>query len=163
MLYYNVMSSPIGQLCLIKSHKGIRGILFSKFSSYEKYLQNKFPYEEITYNKLELKKATRQINEYFNSSRKVFSLNTDIQLPSFYKKALYKVAEIPYGKTASYKSIATKLENPNASRAVGNANANNPLPIIIPCHRVIANDGNIGGYSGGLKTKRFLLELECAL
>ena len=61
------------------------------------------------------------------------------------------------------KSIAIKTGNANASRAVGNANANNPLPIIIPCHRVIANDGNIGGYGGGLKTKRFLLELEGAL
>ena len=93
----------------------------------------------------------------------IFSLNIDIHLPSFYKKSLTKVAEIPFGETTSYKSIAIKIGNPNASRAVGNANANNPLPIIIPCHRVIANDGSIGGYGGGLKTKRFLLELEGAL
>ena len=111
----------------------------------------------------ELKKAANQIHEYFDLSRKKFSLDIDIQLSSYYSKVLKKVESIPYGKTSSYKSIAIKTGNANASRAVGNANANNPLPIIIPCHRVIANDGNIGGYGGGLKTKRFLLELEGAL
>ena len=87
----------------------------------------------------------------------------DFEAVTEISKVLKKVESIPYGKTSSYKSIAIKTGNANASRAVGNANANNPLPIIIPCHRVIANDGNIGGYGGGLKTKRFLLELEGAL
>ncbi len=163
MLYYSVISSPIGKICIVKSEIGVRRILFSKYYPFKKYLLNIFPNEKIEKNNKELKEIDKQIHEYFHLSRKKFSLNVDLQLTSFYQKALLKVLEIPYGKTSSYKSIAIKSGNANASRAVGNANANNPLPIIIPCHRVIANNGSIGGYGGGLKTKRFLLELEGAL
>ena len=163
MLNYSIISSPIGKLCVVKSNKGVRRILFANNYTFETYLQNNFPHEKIVKNNFELKKVSNQIHEYFDLSRKEFSLDIDIQLSSFYITALTKVIEIPYGKTSSYKSIAIKTGNPNASRAVGNANANNPLPIIIPCHRVIANDGSIGGYGGGLQTKRFLLELEGSL
>ena len=163
MLYYNIISSPIGELCIIKSNKGIRRILLSNNAPFEQYLHNNFPDEKVVNNNFELKKSSNQIHEYFDLSRKEFSLDIDIQLSSYYRKVLKKVENIPYGKTASYKLIAIETGNPKASRAVGNANANNPLPIIIPCHRVIANDGRIGGYGGGLKTKRFLLELEGAL
>ena len=163
MLYYGIISSPIGELCIIKSNKGIRRILLSNNAPFEQYLHNNFPDEKVVNNNFELKKSSNQIHEYFDLSRKEFSLDIDIQLSSYYRKVLKKVENIPYGKTASYKLIAIETGNPKASRAVGNANANNPLPIIIPCHRVIANDGRIGGYGGGLKTKRFLLELEGAL
>ena len=163
MLNYSIISSPIGKLCIVKSNQGVRRILFANNYPFEKYLQNNFPHEKIVQNNFELKRISNQIHEYFDLSRKEFSLDIDIQLSSFYRIALTKVVEIPYGETSSYKSIAIKTGNPNASRAVGNANANNPLPIIIPCHRVIANDGSIGGYGGGLQTKRFLLELEGAL
>ena len=163
MLNYSIISSPIGKLCVVKSNKGVRRILFANNYTFETYLQNNFPHEKIVKNNFELKKVSNQIHEYFDLSRKEFSLDIDIQLSSFYITALTKVIEIPYGETSSYKSIAIKTGNPNASRAVGNANANNPLPIIIPWHRVIANDGSIGGYGGGLQTKRFLLELEGAL
>ena len=163
MLYYSIISSPIGELCIIKSNKGIRRILLSNNAPFEQYLHNNFPDEKVVNNSFELKKSSNQIHEYFDLSRKEFSLDIDIQLSSYYRKVLKKVENIPYGKTASYKLIAIETGNPKASRAVGNANENNPLPIIIPCHRVIANDGRIGGYGGGLKTKRFLLELEGAL
>ena len=163
MLYYNIISSPIGELCIIKSNKGIRRVLLSNNAPFKQYLHNNFPDEKVVNNSFELKKSSNQIHEYFDLSRKEFSLDIDIQLSSYYRKVLKKVENIPYGKTASYKLIAIETGNPKASRAVGNANANNPLPIIIPCHRVIANDGRIGGYGGGLKTKRFLLELEGAL
>ena len=163
MLNYSIISSPIGKLCIVKSNKGVRRILFANNYTFETYLQNNFPHEKIVQNNFELKRISNQIHEYFDLSRKEFSLDIDIQLSLFYITALTKVIEIPYGETSSYKSIAIKTGNPNASRAVGNANANNPLPIIIPCHRVIANDGSIGGYGGGLQTKRFLLELEGAL
>ena len=163
MLYYGIISSPIGELCIIKSNKGIRRILLENNAPFEQYLHNNFPDEKVVNNSFELKKSSNQIHEYFDLSRKEFSLDIDIQLSSYYRKVLKKVENIPYGKTASYKLIAIETGNPKASRAVGNANANNPLPIIIPCHRVIANDGRIGGYGGGLKTKRFLLELEGAL
>ena len=163
MLYYNIISSPIGELCIIKSNKGIRRILLENNAPFEQYLHNNFPDEKVVNNSFKLKKSSNQIHEYFDLSRKEFSLDIDIQLSSYYTKVLKKVENIPYGKTASYKLIAIETGNQKASRAVGNANANNPLPIIIPCHRVIANDGRISGYGGGLKTKRFLLELEGAL
>ena len=163
MLYYSIISSPIGKLCIVKSDIGVQRILFSNNIPFEQYLHNNFPDEKVVNNNFELKKSSNQIHEYFDLSRKEFSLDIDIQLSSYYRKVLKKVENIPYGKTASYKLIAIETGNPKASRAVGNANANNPLPIIIPCHRVIANDGRIGGYGGGLKTKRFLLELEGAL
>ena len=163
MLYYSIISSPIGELCIIKSNIGIRRILLSNNAPFEQYLHNNFPDEKVVNNNFELKKSSNQIHEYFDLSRKEFSLDIDIQLSSYYRKVLKKVENIPYGKTSSYKLIAIETGNQKASRAVGNANANNPLPIIIPCHRVIANDGRIGGYGGGLKTKRFLLELEGAL
>ena len=163
MLYYNIISSPIGKLCIVKSDIGVQRILFSNNIPFEQYLHNNFSQEKVVCDDSELNKAANQIHEYFDLSRKKFSLDIDIQLSSYYSKVLKKVESIPYGKTSSYKSIAIKTGNANASRAVGNANANNTLPLIIPCHRVIANDGNIGGYGGGLKTKRFLLELEGAL
>ena len=148
MLYYSIISSPIGELCIIKSNKGIRRILLSNNAPFEQYLHNNFPDEKVVNNSFELKKSSNQIHEYFDLSRKEFSLDIDIQLSSYYRKVLKKVENIPYGKTASYKLIAIETGNPKASRAVGNANENNPLPIIIPCHRVIANDGRIGGYGG---------------
>lgn len=83
-----------------------------------------------------------------------------MKISPFYKKALAEVAKVPYGKTASYSQIAQKLNNSKAARAVGSANACNPLPIIIPCHRIIANNGKLRGYAGGLTMKKYLLKFE---
>ena len=99
MLYYSTISSPIGKLCIVKSNKGIRKILFSKDYPFQKCLQHDFPYQKIEHNNFELKEASNQIHQYFDLSRKIFSLNIDIHLPSFYKKSLTKVAEIPFGET----------------------------------------------------------------
>jgi methylated-DNA-[protein]-cysteine S-methyltransferase len=84
----------------------------------------------------------------------------DLQMPPFYKKALLEVAKIPYGKTVSYQEIARRAGNAKASRAAGSANANNPIAIFIPCHRILASDGTLGGYGGGLDKKMILLEHE---
>jgi len=106
------------------------------------------------------REAENQILEYFLGKRikftfSVFHINTE-----FRKLALNAVAQIPYGKTASYGEIAKKIGKPRASRAVGTANATNPLPLFIPCHRVISGDGSLGGYGGGEELKKSLLELE---
>ena len=106
MLYYNIISSPIGELCIIKSNKGIRRILLENNAPFEQYLHNNFPDEKVVNNSFELKKSSNQIHEYFDLSRKEFSLDIDIQLSSYYRKVLKKVENIPYGKTASYKLIA---------------------------------------------------------
>ena len=81
-------------------------------------------------------------------------------MPPFYKKVLKEVSEIPYGQTFSYKNIAMKLNNPRAYRAVANANAANPIPIIIPCHRVIQSNGSLGNYGGGRQLKQILVQIE---
>ncbi|PKM74001.1 MAG: cysteine methyltransferase [Firmicutes bacterium HGW-Firmicutes-16] len=104
--------------------------------------------------------AAEQLREYFEGKRKVFDLPLDAQGTKFQKKAWAELLEIPYGETRSYKDIAERVGSPKGFRAVGGANHNNPITIIIPCHRVIAADGGLGGYGGGLETKTLLLELE---
>jgi len=84
-------------------------------------------------------------------------------MPPFHQKVLDAVKKIPFGKTISYSDIAERAGNIKAARAAGSANANNPIPIIIPCHRVLALGGRLGGYAGGLKIKNYLLNLEGAL
>ena len=90
-------------------------------------------------------------------------MTLDLTMPPFYYEVLTEVHKIPYGETASYKNIAERVRNPGAVRAVGSANAQNPITIIIPCLRVIAHDGSLGGYGGNLDKKYFLLRLEKAI
>ena len=108
-------------------------------------------------------KASKQINEYFNGTRKVFEIQFKLNLTPFYNKVLLEVKKIKYGHVVSYGKIARILRNNKAVRAVGTANAKNPIPIIIPCHRVISSNGNLGGYTGGLDIKSFLLKHESNL
>lgn len=108
-------------------------------------------------------KFVKQLNEYFFKQRKKFDIKINIDLlsgTSFQKKVWKELMNIPYGKTCSYKDIAKKIGNPNASRAVGGANNKNPIAIIIPCHRVVGAKGKLFGYAGGVYKKKFLLDLE---
>jgi len=107
-----------------------------------------------------LNQTTKQLDEYFEGKRKKFELPLNPNGTDFMKKVWKALEEIPYGETKSYKQIAEQIENPKASRAVGMANNKNPIPIIIPCHRVIGANGNLVGYALGLEMKRRLLELE---
>jgi methylated-DNA-[protein]-cysteine S-methyltransferase len=102
----------------------------------------------------------QQISEYLNLDRKTFTIPLDIHGTDFQLKVWDEVKKIPYGKTISYKTLARRIMNPGSVRAVGGANASNPVPVIIPCHRVIGNKGTLTGYSGGLEVKERLLELE---
>ena len=95
-----------------------------------------------------------------NNKRKNFDIRLDIEMPPFYQKVLNIVNKIPYGRYLSYQEVASKAGNPKATRATGSANARNPIPVIIPCHRVLASGGNLGGYGGGIKIKKYLLKLE---
>ena len=106
--------------------------------------------------------AEKQLTAYFEGRLRKFTLKLDIHASPFHKKALEQVARIPYGRTMTYGEIARAVGNPRASRAVGAANANNNLPIVIPCHRVVASSG-LGGYGGGIELKKKLLRLEGAL
>ena len=106
------------------------------------------------------KQASKEIIEYFDGTRKSFMVPIQLDLPSFYKTVLLQVKKIGYGKTASYKEIARMSGNDKATRAVGTANSKNPIPIIIPCHRIISSNGSLGGYTGGLDKKSYLLRHE---
>jgi methylated-DNA-[protein]-cysteine S-methyltransferase len=104
-----------------------------------------------------------ELKEYFNRERKKFTVSLDVEGTEFQKKVWNELIKIPYGKLLTYQAIAIKLGNKNAMRAVGRANATNHAPIIVPCHRVVASNGKLGGYSGGISLKEKLLELEGSL
>ena len=105
-------------------------------------------------------KVRSQLNEYFRGLRKSFDLAVDLEMSTFFVNTLEEVKKIPYGSTRSYKYIANNIDSPGGHRAVANANARNPLPIIIPCHRVIKSNGKLGGYGGGSVLKNKLIEFE---
>lgn len=104
-----------------------------------------------------------QLKEYFESARKVFDVPLDIDGTGFQKKVWDELQKIPYGKTISYKTLAEKLGDVKAIRAVGKANGQNPVAIIIPCHRVVGADGSLIGYASGLDIKEKLLQIEGVL
>ena len=104
--------------------------------------------------------ASKQLKEYFNGKRKEFNLPLNPKGTEFMKKVWKELQKIPYGETKSYKELAEKIDNPKAVRAVGMANNKNPIPILIPCHRVIGSDGKLIGYALGLDIKQWLLNLE---
>lgn len=107
-----------------------------------------------------IRQTKKQLDEYFRGKRKKFELPLNPKGTEFQKKVWLQLMNIPYGKTATYKDIATLIGNTNASRAVGNANNKNPIAIIIPCHRVIGSNNKLTGYAGGLDKKEKLLNLE---
>ncbi len=107
-----------------------------------------------------LQEASKQLIEYFDGKRQLFDIPLDINGTVFQQKVWKELAKIQYGTTISYKSLAIKCGGSNYARAVAMANSKNQLPIIIPCHRVIASSGELGGYSGGIENKNYLLETE---
>ena len=107
-----------------------------------------------------IRQTIKQLDEYFRGKRKKFELPLNPKGTEFQKKVWLQLMNIPYGKTATYKDIATLIGDSNASRAVGNANNKNPIAIIIPCHRVIGSNNKLTGYAGGLDKKEKLLNLE---
>lgn len=110
-----------------------------------------------------LKRAETQLREYFDGSRTAFNLPIQPVGTDFQRRVWQAVQEIPFGQTATYRELAEKLGNVNSIRAVGGANGQNPLPIVIPCHRIVGADGNLVGYSGGIRRKEWLLKHEGAL
>ncbi|EJO5349192.1 methylated-DNA--[protein]-cysteine S-methyltransferase [Clostridium botulinum] len=148
--------SPIGNLYLIRNTKGLEKIALD----YEKFLN--YSVEKKLIDNKELFKDIRiQLDEYFYGSRKRFSIPIDIKGTEFQKLVWNRVNKIPYGVLKSYTDIALEINNPLAVRAIGQANKNNPLPIIIPCHRVVGKNGKMVGYAGDkISLKEILIKLE---
>ncbi len=143
-------------LKIFASHSGIVRILLNKKSAFieSSNQTNLQPDDPFLFN------VFQQLEEYFHHKRKTFNIPLDIHGTEFQKKVWHELLKIPYGKTVPYKTIAQRIGNAQSIRAIGKANGANPIPIIIPCHRVINTDGSIGGYSGGIHIKEKLLELE---
>jgi methylated-DNA-[protein]-cysteine S-methyltransferase len=149
MHYKTYYETPIGTLAISGTEKEITGVHFVEEKS--------DPDPAIP---LPLKECVQQLNEYFAGDRKEFSLNLLLDGTDFQKKVWNQLMKISYGKTVSYKDVANAIRNDKAVRAVGSANGRNNIAIIIPCHRVIAHDGTMGGYGGGLWKKEWLLDHE---
>jgi len=151
-------------LFITEENSSICNILFIKEKTPEQLLSQKSnDYPPDIYEKNEtplIKKTNNQLNEYFAGKRKVFDIPLVLHGTDFQIKVWEALQTIPYGETYSYGQLAVLIKNPKACRAVGMANNRNPIPIIIPCHRVIGHNGNLVGYAGGLNIKQQLIDLE---
>jgi len=156
-VYFAVMQSPAGPLLLAASEKGLRSLQFFRGehprpAAIETWIESRaqlLPYEE-------------QIQSYFRGELREFTFRLDLIGTNFQKDCWRALLKIPYGKTRTYAEIARDIGRPQAFRAVGQANHDNPIAIVVPCHRVVGANGMLTGYGGGLGTKEMLLRLEGA-
>lgn len=159
---YDVITTPLGPLLLAATERGLvrvalpsedRDAVLAELAVHLGARPGRDPEQ--------LAPAARQFREYFARRRRRFDLPLDLSLAhGFYRRVLEAMQEIGYGELESYADLARRAGSPRAARAAGSACATNPLPIVIPCHRVVRADGTLGNYGGGLETKRFLLDLE---
>ncbi len=152
--YYSWFESPVGVLLLAGSEAGLKLVSFSAGTRTKSvdadWHQDRAVFTDVV----------DQLKSYFAGERKAFDLPLVLEGTTFQKRVWTSLQNIPYGETVSYKVLAERVGSPKAVRAVGAANGANPIPIIIPCHRVIGNDGSLTGFGGGLPLKKRLLELE---
>jgi methylated-DNA-[protein]-cysteine S-methyltransferase len=164
LIQWGEMSSPLGPLFAAVNERGLCALEFGRQES--EFLQRFDNRARLKKDPKAVERVLAQLREYFAGDRSNFNLPVDIsQLTPFQRSVLDVACRIAPGQVWTYQRIAEELGRPRASRPVGGALAHNPIPIVIPCHRVVASDGSLGGYSGGsgLKAKRWLLRLEGAL
>ena len=155
---YDFVDSPVGSLLVAVSERGLCKISFDPDDRLEplaraygtRILRTAKPVDPVR----------RQLDEYFEGVRHDFELPLDITVNAFYAEVLEELARVPYGETTTYGTLAARTGRPHAARAIGTVMHNNPVPIVLPCHRVIGANGSLTGYGGGLPAKKFLLELE---
>jgi methylated-DNA-[protein]-cysteine S-methyltransferase len=161
---YRVVDSPVGGLLLAATELGLLRVAFA-VEDHDAVLQQLADRvsPRILRAPAPLDAVARELDEYFAGRRRDFDVPLDWQLSAgFRSTVLHHLPEIGYGHTASYAAVAKLAGNPKAVRAVGSACATNPLPVVVPCHRVVRSDGAMGGYLGGVEAKRTLLTLEQA-
>ena len=154
LLTYTMMKSPIGPLMLAGDEHGLRLVHFMTGR------RPKSPQRDWTEDKTPFKEVVRQLGAYFDGKLKDFDLPLILDGSAFQLLVWNNLRKIPYGETISYGQLAKRIGSPDAARAVGLANGSNPIPIIIPCHRVIGSNGDLTGFGGGLPLKKKLLALE---
>jgi methylated-DNA-[protein]-cysteine S-methyltransferase len=153
MTSYATMDSPVGRLRLVADESGLRRLEFQK----DRFAEAPADWREDA---RALRDVSSQLTAYFAGTLKVFDLPLAPEGTPFQLRVWERLLEIPYGETVSYGTLAVRVGNPAASRAVGLANGRNPIAIVIPCHRVIGSNGTLTGYGGGLPNKQKLLALE---
>jgi len=149
-MYYVTTSSPIGELLLTSDGSAVTGLRMPPFELDPNWDHDEGPFGTVT----------EQLEAYFRGERTTFEVALDARGTRFQRRVWDAVREIPYGETISYKELAERVQSPGAFRAVGRAVGANPVPVIVPCHRVIGSNGAPVGFGGGLERKARLLELE---
>ena len=162
---YSVLDSPLGPLLAAATPLGLARLAYLAEGAVDQELQALAT--RLSPRVLEVPEALdgvrRELDEYFEGSRRSFSLTVDpVLMGGFARLVLQRTAAIPYGARATYRDLARAVDRPGAARAVGNALGSNPVPIVIPCHRVLRTGGALGGYTGGIERKSHLLRLEAA-
>ncbi|WP_165231008.1 methylated-DNA--[protein]-cysteine S-methyltransferase [Aquisphaera insulae] len=152
--YYHLLGSPIGPLLLTSRGGALTGLHMTVVEPEAGWVRDPAPFRE----------AVRQLDAYFDGTLTAgFTVPLDLGGTPFQQRVWKELQSIPFGRAISYAELAKRVGNPQASRAVGSANGRNPVGLIVPCHRVIATGGGLGGYGGGLDRKRWLLEHEAAI
>jgi methylated-DNA-[protein]-cysteine S-methyltransferase len=162
IIHYSCFDSPFGPVFVAKTIKGACFINLSKTSEagFQSLLQKRFRKKAVRDDR-QLKDVINELLDYFNGNKVNFKSILDLSMGTIFQRKVWgQISKIPYGELRTYKWIAGEIGNLNAVRAVGNAVGKNPVPPIIPCHRVIRSDGSLGGFSSGISLKKWLLKLE---
>jgi methylated-DNA-[protein]-cysteine S-methyltransferase len=157
---YARIDSPLGPLVAAATRKGLALLHYGDDDAVLQQLADKVS-PRILHAPPQLDEVRRELDEYFDGRRRKFGFRVDwVLMGPFQQKVLKATYRIPFGRVATYRDVASKAGAPKGSRAAGNALGANPIPIVVPCHRVVRTGGALGGYTGGLHRKEFLLELE---
>ena len=161
---YDLVDTPLGSLLVATTERGLCSIVYDAEPDVEvERLARAFGMRVLRAAK-PIDPARRELNEYFDGKRQVFDLPLDVGLiADFNRRVLDELARVPYGEVVTYGQLATRADRPRAARAVGTVMNRNPIPIVLPCHRVIGANGSLTGYGGGLERKEMLLRLEGAI
>jgi methylated-DNA-[protein]-cysteine S-methyltransferase len=156
---YDITESPVGELFLAQTDRGLCRISY-RLEGLEDELARLYGVRVL---RVPLDDVRRELDEYFEGRRREFDLPLDLRVAPFHEAVLHELARVPYGRTETYGALAAKVGRPRAARAVGTVMNRNPIPIVLPCHRIVGANGSLTGYAGGLHVKRALLELEGAM
>ncbi len=157
---FSDIESPVGKLFIASTVDGLCRISFGGEEEFHTWLEESFPKSVFKRSSAANSKYELALRSYFSGDLTEFDLDLNIKAGGFQRIALQELAKVPHGKTISYGELAALAGSPRAARAAGTACARNPIPIVIPCHRVLASGGGIGGFGGRIDIKRFLLRLE---
>src|SRR5579884_1220716 len=156
---YDIVDSPVGDLFVAATDRGLCRVSYFVDRAEDEVARTFGP----RLLRAPLDEVRRELDEYFEGRRREFDLPLDLRVAPFHDAVLRELALVPYGRTETYGALARKVGRPNAARAVGTVMNRNPIPIVLPCHRVVGANGSLTGYAGGLDVKRRLLQLEGAI